>query len=236
MAKALRRDLLDPRIEERMPLDEGSNLHDLRFCALVGAEAWSRLPPAVRDRFSKRLHAGAAVTYVGKIVDSHRTWLGTWIAQLCRLIGAPLPLSDDIAVPAVVTVTEDADTGGQFWTRMYGRAHTFPQVIHSGKRFAGPTGLEEYLGGGFGIALSVSADAAALHFHSDHYFLRIGRMRLRLPRCLGPGSLTISHVDRGNGDFAFVLRLRHPLFGEMIRQTGLFHERHAQYGKESRDD
>jgi hypothetical protein len=61
-------------------------------------------------------------------------------------------------VAAVVTVTEDAQAGGQFWTRMYNRAHGFPQVIHSSKRFAGPTGLEEYLGWGFGIALAVSAD------------------------------------------------------------------------------
>jgi hypothetical protein len=136
----------------------------------------------------------------------------------------------------VVTVIEDGAAGGQFWTRIYGRTHGFPQVIHSSKRFAGPTGLEEYLGCGFGIALTVSADEQALHFHSDHYFVALGARRLRLPRWLGPGALTISHVEVGDGWFAFVLAMRHPLFGEVIHQTALFCERFGCNEMENPDD
>jgi len=211
----------------------GASLCDLRFRALLGAAAWSRLPATVRARFRKRLQPGLAVTYGGRIVHSRRTRLGGVLAQVARMIGAPLPLHDDLGVPAVVTVTEDATSGGQFWTRLYGRERGFPQVIHSSKRFAGPTGLEEYLGAGFGIALTVSADEQALHFHSDHYFLQLGRLRLRLPRWLSPGALTISHVDFGADWFAFVLVLEHPLLGEILSQTGLFRERPP---KESRHD
>lgn len=210
-----------------------ADLHDQRFRALLGEAAWGRLPRAVRERFSKRLRPGMAVTYVGEITESRRTWAGQALAQLCRPIGAPLPLYDDLGAAAVVTVTEDGQAGGQFWTRMYNQAHGFPQVIHSSKRFAGPTGLEEYLGWGFGIALAVSADETALHFHSDHYFLALGpkrlglRLRLRLPAWLTPGALTISHIDQGDGGFAFVLDLRHPLLGQMLRQVGVFRERPA---------
>jgi hypothetical protein len=200
-------------------------LPDLRFRALLGATAWSRLPIAVRDRFSKRLRAGMAVTYAGEIVRSRRTLLGAIIAQSCRMIGAPLPLSDEVGVPAIVSVTEDLSTGGQFWTRMYGRTRGFPQVIHSSKRFAGPTGLEEYLGCGVGIALTLKADSHALHFHSAHYFVALGGARLRVPRWLSPGALTISHVDRADGWFTFIMELRHDWFGEIIHQTGLFRER-----------
>lgn len=210
--------------------------YDLRFSTLLGAASWWRLPPTVRERFSKCLGAGASVTYAGEIVESRRTYFGNLLAQLCRLIGGPLPLYDEIGVPAVVTVIGDGATGGQFWTRMYGRARGFPQVIHSSKRFAGPTGLEEYLGCGFGIALTVSADAQALHFYSDHYFVAFGGVRLRLPRWLGPGALTISHIDRGDGWFSFVLTLRHPRLGEVIRQTGLFRERVVRDGKENAHD
>jgi hypothetical protein len=229
MDMARRRTIIAPEEPDGAPapFDCGANLHDLRFRALLGAAAWSRLPAAVRARFSKRLEADAAVTYAGTIVHSRRTLLGGLLAELCRAIGGPLPLHDEVGVPAVVTVTEDGATGGQFWTRMYGRTCGFPQVIHSSKRFAGPTGLEEYLGRGFGIALTVSADDQALHFHSDHYFLCLGGLRLRLPRWLAPGALTISHVDFGADWFAFVLVLDHPLLGEIISQTGMFRERRA---------
>ena len=125
-------------------------------------------------------------------------------------------------VPASVCVTEDAAAGGQFWTRVYGRRHGFPQVIHSSKRFCGPTGLEEYVGRGFGIALRVEVGDAALHFVSDHYFLILLGLRLRIPRWLAPGDLRVSHVDCNHGRFAFVLLLRHALLGELIRQTAMF--------------
>lgn len=184
---------------EPAPVVEEAALHDMRFRSLLGAAAWSGLPLAVRRRFSTRAQAGGAITYAGEIVDCRRTLFGRLVAELCRVIGAPLPLSDDIGVPAIVTVTEDGTTDGQFWTRMYGRTRGFPQVIHSSKRFTGPTGLEEYLGRGFGIALTVSADSDALRFHSDHYFLALGSIRFRLPRWLAPGELTISHVDCGYG-------------------------------------
>jgi hypothetical protein len=211
-------------------------VHDLRFAALVSPSAWSQLPQIVRRRFSKRLLPGASVTYAGQIIESRRTYFGWLLAQLCRLIGAPLPLSDDIAAPAVVTVTEDGATGGQFWTRMYGRPSGFPQVIHSSKRFTGPTGLEEYLGCGFGIALWVDADDRALHFRSAFYFVGAAGWRLRLPRWLAPGELTISHIDCENGWFAFTLNLNHPLFGEAIRQTGLFRERLALETQDNDDE
>ncbi|MBV9113831.1 MAG: DUF4166 domain-containing protein [Hyphomicrobiales bacterium] len=219
-----------------VPAQQDPALCDLRFRALLGPKAWACLPARIRRRFSMRLSAGAAVTYVGEIVESRRTRLGRCIAELCHLIGAPLPLDDEIGVPAIVSVTEDGASGGQFWTRIYGRSRGFPQVIHSSKRFAGPTGLEEYLGYGFGIALKVSADLNALHFNSDHYFVALGTARWRLPRWLCPGALTISHVDRGDDGFAFVLSLRHPLFGEIIRQTGLFRERFAIDEKEAQDE
>lgn len=200
------------------------DIGDLRFRTLVGESAWAALPQATRGRFSKGIADGDAVVYGGEIVESTISKAGRLLAGLCRLIGAPLPLSRDIFVPATVTVTEDRASGGQFWTRVYGRRRGAPQVIGSCKSFSGPTGLEERIGGGVGIALRVEVADAALHFLSDHYFVAIGRLRLRLPRWLSPGALRISHVDCGHGLFAFVMVLGHPLFGELIRQTVMFRE------------
>lgn len=192
------------------------------FRALLGAESWGRLPQAVRARFERQIDASACVAYVGEVTECRMNWAGRALANSARIAGAPLPLGCDTGVPACVTVTEDLAGGGQFWTRQYGRHTGFPQVIFSAKRFAGPTGLEEYLGLGLGIALQLAERDGALLFISDHYFLRLGRMRIRFPRWLNPGKLTVGHVDCGEGRFAFTLDLVHPLAGELVHQVAMF--------------
>ena len=208
-------------VRARASADE--DLGDLRFRALVGEAAWAALPETTRRRFGKRVADCRTAIYAGEIVECRMNLAGRLLAQLCRLIGAPLPLHRDADVPALVSVTEDGARGGQHWTRIYGR-RGFPQVIHSSKCFRGPTGLEEYIGRGVGIALRVEVAEGALHFLSDHYFLRLGRLRLRLPRWLAPGRMRVSHIDCRHGLFAFVLRLDHPLFGTLIHQTAMFRD------------
>lgn len=205
------------------PLRE-AELADLRFARLLGTEGWARLPAAVRTRFAKRYLPGKAVSYAGTIETCRMSRVGWCLAQLARLIGAPLPLDRGSGLAAVVTVTEHGPSGGQVWTRVYARRHAFPQVIHSAKMFAGPTGLEEYLGLGVGLALTVEAEPDRIVFRSDHYFLRLMGRRLALPRWLAPGQLRIDHIDHGCGRFAFVLDLNHPVLGELIHQHGEFHD------------
>ena len=204
--------------------DEPARLADLRFLRLVGREAWDQLPPAVQARFAKRLSGDAVALYRGRVIRSELSPLGWMLAQLLRLIGAPLPISRDTDVPAVVSVSEDGAGGGQVWSRLYGRRAGFPQVIHSAKRFAGPTGLEEYIGCGIGMALNVEAMADGLRFSSNHYFLLVGGRRLRLPKWLSPGCTVVEHHDLGSGCFIFSLSLAHPVFGRLVEQHALFHD------------
>lgn len=199
-------------------------LYDYRFRRLVSAHDWDALPDDVRRRFSKRLAGQRVVTYSGEIVWTRLSRAGWILAQFCRLIGAPLPLNQSGPAPAAVAVSEDKASGGQVWTRVYGRARRYPQVIHSAKRFAGATGLEEHIGGGFGMALTVRAEADALVFTSDHYFWQAGRFRLRLPRWLTPGATVVTHQHLGSGRFAFDLKVTHALFGEILNQHALFRD------------
>ena len=124
----------------------------------------------------------------------------------------------------IVTVTEDAASGGQVWTRICARSNGFPQVIHSAKRFAGPTGLEEYIGSGISMALRLSVEHEGLFFRSAGYFLCLGQLRLPLPEWLTPGALTVSHTDLGGGTFRFTLEVVHPRLGLLLRQSALFRE------------
>jgi hypothetical protein len=197
-------------------------LDDHRFHALLPDEEWGRLPLAVWRRFSKRLAGGQTVVYVGEIEEALHSRAGWWLAQLARLIGGPLPTGTATRVPMIVTVTEDAASGGQIWTRICARGNGFPQVIHSAKRFAGPTGLEEYIGFGISMSLRLSVEHEGLFFRSAGYFLALGSFRLPLPEWLTPGALTVGHTDLGGGTFRFTLEVDHPRFGPLIRQSAVF--------------
>ncbi|MXP46274.1 DUF4166 domain-containing protein [Altererythrobacter luteolus] len=209
---------------EVLPPGASQPAYDARFRRLLPASDWAQLPELVRRRFSKRLGASQTALYKGRVVETRHSRLGWMLAQVCRVIGAPLPLYRDNDVPAVVSVSEDAQSGGQCWTRIYGRRDGFPQVIHSAKRFAGPTGLEEYLGRKLGMALSVSTEANELVFRSAHYFLMLFGRRVKLPHWMGPGRTMVRHRDLGEGRFAFDLDVIHPLFGELVHQHAEFQD------------
>jgi hypothetical protein len=161
---------------------------------------------------------------VGEVLETRLSRAGWLLAQALRLVGAPLPTATDARVPSVVTVTEDAATGGQIWTRLYARRRSFPQVIHSSKRFAGPTGLEEYVGYGIGMPLRIEVAEGALVFRSAGYFLEMLGRRLALPAWASPGALSVTHAEVGDGRFRFTLEITHPLLGELVQQTAVFRE------------
>lgn len=209
-------------IRETGPAPEGE-LADLRFRALLPAGAWAGLPAAVRRRFSKRMRAGATVVYTGDVRSVESNVWGRCLARAAWLIGAPLPLVFEPGA-SVVTVTEDVVGQGQVWSRLYVRRNGFPQVIHSAKRFAGPTGLEEDVGAGVGMALTVAAEEGALVFRSAFYFATVLGRRIRLPRWAEPGRLTIVHRDLGEGRFAFILALDHPWLGRLLGQDAVFRD------------
>jgi len=207
---------------ERVQSPGDPTLVDMRFRSLVGEAAWATLPSPVRRRFSKRLAPGETVLYRGAVTATELSLAGRILARLARLIGAPLPLDDGATGPAVVVVTEDERLGGQSWTRLYARPGRAPQAIHSAKRFRGPTGLEEYVGYGIGMALTVTVEEGALVFRSAHYFLEIGPWRWRLPKALEPGRMEIIHRHEDGATFSFRLRLAHPFLGVIVHQLAFF--------------
>jgi hypothetical protein len=205
------------------PTNEKS-FDDNRFRTLLPSEEWGRLPVATWRRFSKRLGPGRTIVYAGEIEEAFFSTIGWWLAQATRLIGGPLPTGRETKVPVVVIVTEDAASGGQIWTRLCARSSGFAQAIHSVKRFAGPTGLEEYVGCGIAMALNISVEHEAMVFRSAGYFFELGPLRLALPEWLAPGAMTVTHVDLGDGEFRFTLDVVHPRFGSLIRQSAKFRE------------
>jgi hypothetical protein len=205
---------------------ELNELGDLRFRALMSDADWAALPFPIRRRFSKRLAGGNTAVYVGEVLETQMSSVGWLLAQAARLIGGPLPISRDAHTPSVVTVTEDVAVKGQHWTRLYARRRGFPHIVHSSKRFAGQTGLEEYVGCGIGMALTIHVEQGALIFRAAHYFVQVASFRLRLPAWLTPGSLSVTHAELGDGRFLFKLEITHPRLGRLICQTAAFQEAH----------
>jgi hypothetical protein len=164
------------------------------------------------------------VLYTGEVLETTMSRAGWLLAQAARLIGGPLPLMRNRHVPAVVAVTEDHASRGQIWTRLYGRPGRFAQVVHSCKRFAGPTGLEEYVGHGVGMTLTVAARAGALIFRSQDYFVELLGRRFRLPAWFTPGVTMVTHAELPDGRFAFTLQVIHPRLGLIMRQMAMFRE------------
>jgi hypothetical protein len=212
---ALQPAVLDPRRAAR---------EDGRFRSLLSPQDWASLPPPVRRRFSTSLHGTQSAVYIGEVAATRVTFVGRLFAQVARLVGGPLPLASGGRVASAVMVAEDEKIGGQLWTRVYAREGCFPQVIHSAKRFEGPTGIEECVGLGVGMALSIHVQSRALVFRSAHYFVRVGSHRVRLPHWCTPGLIEVVHREERDGRFSFTLTVTHPWFGELIHQIAFFRD------------
>lgn len=197
---------------------------DLRLARHAGRQ-WQDLPASVQSRFLKYIGPKACAVYTGEVRACRRNLAGSVLAHLLQLIGAPLPLDHTSKdQPAAVTITRDAKTGGQIWSRQYNRRRGVPQIIHSVKAFAGPTGLEERIGAGFAMSLRLEVAGGALLFKSAGYRWRFLGLDLALPTWLAPGDLTVGHHPLDDTRFEFTLDLIHPWFGELLHQRILFHD------------
>ena len=188
------------------------------YAALVGRR-WRDLPARTRARFELEREL---VCYRGRVVHSESTLVGRFFRQLARLVGSPLPLDDSTGPAAVIVMTVDATYSA--WTRVYRRRSGRSQAIRSVKRFAGPTGLEEYVGFGICMALRMHTEGRSLVFESAGYCLAFGERRVPLPRLLTPGRLTVRHTDIAPSCFRFSLEVSHPRFGVILRQQAEFED------------
>lgn len=204
------------------PAAAHAGLPDLRYQTLVGLACWQQLPPEVQRRFSKNLNTGKPTIYAGRVTNVSISRLGWMLAQALRIIGAPLPLSRATGALSIVTVTNDKETGGQIWTRVYWGSTGLPQIIQSRKCFLGRTGLEEHVRAGIGMSLAITVEDGALVFRSQDYFWRCGSLRVTIPKMLTPGHMTVSHKAVTPESFLFTLSLEHGMFGTLVQQEALF--------------
>ena len=197
---------------------------DPRYRDLLGRALWLRLPVAVQRRFSKRIGVGGVRVYRGEVVVMELSRAGWMLAQVARLVGGPLPHTNGALGPSVVAVADEPAFRGQIWTRSYARPRRFPQVIHSAKRFTGPTGLEEYLGCGLVMRLVLSVEGGELVFRSRGYAIEVAGRTIGLPHWLAPGRCEVRHRAETDERFSFTLTLVHPWLGTLLRQVAFYED------------
>lgn len=203
--------------------DPGVNLR-----ALLGLTAWSRLTPAIRQRFDAMHDAAQTTHYIGTMTEVRASRAGRLLANVCRLFGTPLAPFTGRNVPVHVAVYDDERLGGTVWARTYYFAAHYPVTVSSAKRAERAGGnrpqdeLVECLPAGLAMRLRVFERDGALHFLSNGYLWRGFGLRIALPSWLTPGRTHVVHEDLGDGYFRFALWLTHPWLGELIHQDGRF--------------
>ncbi|GAA6212298.1 hypothetical protein NBRC116602_20390 [Hyphomicrobiales bacterium 4NK60-0047b] len=216
-------DKQNPLNTEATPSLQFAVCKTLRYPILLG-DQWGTLPQSIQKRFVKWTQNRKVILYQGRLLETRFSKLGRLLSSFCWLIGNPLPDKSNIRGPATVIVRECRKTNGQIWTRIYPRKKNVPQVIQSLKRFEGETGLEEMITKSIGIALTLEATPNRLNFISDHYFVKLGNRRIKIPAFLTPGRLCVSHKEAGPKRFRFSLTLTHKFWGELIFQTAIYEE------------
>lgn len=192
----------------------------LALAALLGAQAWQALSPAIQRRFASG-HADTA--YAGHL-DLHCSRLGWLMAAVAGLLGGPLTTARCRQVPARVEVAADG-RGGVIWSRhlcLPGRRDEC--LVRSTKAADAQGRLIERTVGGLAMELTLFERDGALVFRSRRYFFAWGRWQVPIPALLTPGVCEVEHRDEGLGCFRFTLEMRHPLWGRTFCQTGLFQD------------
>jgi len=190
--------------------------HGLRD--VLGAEAWSRLPEAVRERFADTT---ADVTYAGAFEIVQASTLGRVIAWIGTLFGTPVAPRAENNVAARVLVHPDEH--GVAWNREYLWADGTRHLVRSTKIVSDDGLLIEKLPARLCMPLDTFEDGGALHFVSRGYYFDLGLgFRLWLPALISPGVTHVEHIDLGHGWFRFTMTVTHPLLGVVFFQTGRF--------------
>ena len=145
----------------------GGVRHGLR--EVLGPEAWSRLPEAVRERFAD---ATASASYAGAFEVVRASALGRVFAWLGTLFGTPVAPRAETNVAARVLVRPDAH--GVAWNREYLWADGTRHLVRSTKVVTDDGLLIEKLPARLCMPLDTFEEGGVLHFVSRGYYFDLG--------------------------------------------------------------
>lgn len=186
----------------------------------LGEAEWRLLARGITARFEPRAGPGRPLVFAGIMQQVYCSPLGALAAILLRG-AAILPPRCVQDVPFTFRITLQGRVLAKERCYQLDRKTAF--VFRS--VFSETPSLHEEFRGGLGMYLGVAAYRRCLLFFDRHYFLRIGRLRLLLPRWLGLGRFELIHRNMDDRRFQVLIRVSHPLFGTLFYQRGEFEQR-----------
>ena len=185
----------------------------------LGESLWSTLDPAIQRRFAPSPSAGKMQRYAGVIHWVYCSPIGALIARLLR----PAAVLPDRCGRNVAFEFRIESEGGKITKqRVYRWVNGEPFVFRS--VFGHAPRLNEEFRGGLGMYLELVATKNALLFRDKGYFLRLGSVRIPLPRWLSVGTFELLHRSIDEQRFQVLIRITHPLFGTLFYQRGEFRD------------
>jgi len=195
---------------------------DETYKLTLGEEAWHRLAPEVRERFSFKPDRDETVCYAGTMQTVTLSFMGWLFAQTCRLIGTPLSPYRGENVPMRIVLSRDG-TNGVRWRRTYRFEKAGEFTVCSTKCKGRDGEVIEHIGCGFQMRLRLSEESGALVFTSTAYECALFGRTFSIPTLLTPGRTTVRHEQLIGDRFRFSLSVIHPMLGETIFQDGVFY-------------
>ena len=194
------------------------------FKKILGPE-WKTLHPDIQKRFEKNPVPGQPLKYQGALEELSCSIPGKILATLANPLikGALMPYSD-YNFPVDIEVYSKINCPYIFKQRIYRLHHRDPIQFTSYMKESERGDVLEYVGAGLGMKLLVFAKDGNLHFKSDGYFWDIGLCRIPIPKLFTPGETYLTHVNEGINQFRIRIDIKHPLFGKMFVQAGVFYE------------
>jgi hypothetical protein len=109
----------------------------------------------------------------------------------------------------------------QYWRRSLTYADGQVIQFNSYTVSAGGNQLIEFVNPVLGLQMAVQVHDGQLHYQGVRYVMKIGALLLPIPEWLALGHTSIVEVGGDDQHFSMDFRLRHPLFGQIFRYSGV---------------
>ena len=185
---------------------------------------WDNVYPPVRIRMDRLLTSSNPVVFEGEGCV-RRSKLGWLFAQGSKILGTPLVWKAGENVKTLVTVAPTSN-GLRCWHRLFVFSDGHKQLVQTSKVIDSKLGFIDAVGSEgekrLATKIRVWASGKSIFFESTTYVLRFKYFNVRIPSILTPGMLFAEHRDLGNGNFRYILKFSHPIWGATFYQDGVF--------------